>query len=523
MPSTSPRNQKTWKAARRTSKKARRRNGPVHSVATLGSALALLIFPLIILYEQTFATYFGSAVSQLGARTEPEGCPSAIRARTRDGRQSTRRPATQRASRPPPTGLSGKTATTATPLNQVNLRKLEIFRHQEKCLAMFLLTIILSISLLSAQTVSHSNHLIYDNIGSLATRVTHIHVAIPLNISALLEHINLFSSYLTPMLSHKHPTLNVTPAHLQTRAFNNVIESLADMSLEKLILLKDKLHSIQALMPEDNSADISGPRHKRASVLSEAPLIRHKRLTYYQETVQLKLKLRHAQDKIDRLTTEMNKPKTFPSPYGPLPENYFSSIPDYHSYPSYRHQTNDTLHREKRQLLLVAAAISGVVGTFMGLFNQGEIHAINNHLAQIDKTDNMLVHIAQQHEHRIQHLSADLTDLTKVLDQFFLYNPTLLQARLDRQIDIISERIDIVIDTVQHLQHHRLSIRLLSAKQIEILHTNVQTSAAASNLTPLPQHLQDYFQLETSYIHSAHQILILIHVPCSSIDNIFTI
>ena len=52
---------------------------------------------------------------------------------------------------------------------------------------------------------------------------------------------------------------------------------------------------------------------------------------------------------------------------------------------------------------------------------------------------------------------------------------------------------------------------------------NVQTAAATANVTPLPQHLQDYFQLETSYFHSPHQILILIHVPCSSIDNIFTI
>ena len=87
--------------------------------------------------------------------------------------------------------------------------------------------------------------------------------------------------------------------------------------------------------------------------------------------MQLKLKLNHLQDKINRLTAQINAPKTFPSPYGPLPENYFSSIPEYHTYPSYCHQTNDTLHREKCQLLLAAAAISGVVGTFMGLFNQG--------------------------------------------------------------------------------------------------------------------------------------------------------
>jgi hypothetical protein len=40
---------------------------------------------------------------------------------------------------------------------------------------------------------------------------------------------------------------------------------------------------------------------------------------------------------------------------------------------------------------------------------------------------------------------------------------------------------------------------------------------------PLPQNLQDYFQLETSYLQSGNEILILRHVPCSATENLLTI
>ena len=392
---------------------------------------------------------------------------------------------------------------------------------------MFLFTIVVSISLLSAQSVPVSNHLVYDNIGSLATRVTHIHVAIPLNISSLYNHIKLFSAYLQPLLSHPNPGSKNTPADRQTAAFNNVIESIADLTMESLLLLESKLHSIQDIIPDDDESDISGPRHKRTSVLSEPTLIRHKRLTYYQENQQLKRDLASSQHvveqlhhRIDQLNDQL---KTFPSPYGPLPRSYFDPIPAFHTYPAFRHQTNDTLHRNKRQVMLAVAAVTGIVGTFMGLFDHVEINAIKSHLTKLDNSNNMLVHISEEHEHRIQHLTTDLADLVKVLNKFFIYNPTLLHARLNRQLTILSDRIDIIIDTFQHLQHHRLSVKLLSFAQLQILHNSVLTAASESNLTPLTAHLQDYFQLETSYIHTNDQLLILLHVPCSSLSNIFTL
>ena len=385
----------------------------------------------------------------------------------------------------------------------------------------------MSVSLLSAQSVPHSNHLVYDNIGSLATRVTHIHVTIPINISALYNHISLFAAYLQPLLSQPPLPTNPSPADRQTHSFNIVIESLADLTMESLLLLEAKLHSIQDIVPNDDQDDISGPRHKRATDPSEKPLIRNKRLTYWQENVKLRsdlLSANHIIEQLQHRIDELNKQvKTFPSPYGPLPSSYFDPIPYHSSYPSFRHHTNETIHRQKRQLLLAAAAITGAVGTFMGLFNHVEINAIKNHLNNLDNSNNMLVHIAKEHEHRIQHLVTDLSDLTNVIDKFFIYNPTLLQARLNRQISIITERIDILTDTFQHLQHHRLSIRLLSNHQLHILHNNVLESATKSHLTPLTSHIHDYYQLETSYMHTNDQLLIFIHVPCSSQDNIFTL
>ncbi len=56
-------------------------------------------------------------------------------------------------------------------------------------LSLFLLNANLT---LTSSFTSHSYHIIYDNIGSLGTRLSHIHVAILINISAL--HLKFKSS-----------------------------------------------------------------------------------------------------------------------------------------------------------------------------------------------------------------------------------------------------------------------------------------------------------------------------------------
>ena len=75
----------------------------------------------------------------------------------------------------------------------------------------------------------------------------------------------------------------------------------------------------------------------------------------------------------------------------------------------------------------------------------------------------------------------------------------------------------------QQLQTHRLSTKLLSHPQLLALHHEIQTLAAKTDTIPIPRNLHDYFQLETSYLRSNNQIIILLHVPCSSEQSLFTI
>ena len=116
----------------------------------------------------------------------------------------------------------------------------------------------------------------------------------------------------------------------------------------------------------------------------------------------------------------------------------------------------------------------------------------------------MLVHISEQHEQHIDALAQELLNLTDLLETLIKFNPTLMFARLDYQLSAIEERVDALVDTVQQLQHHKLSIKILTHKQLVAMHNDVMTSAESLSTVPLPQNLQDYFQLETSYLTSGN-------------------
>jgi hypothetical protein len=95
--------------------------------------------------------------------------------------------------------------------------------------------------------------------------------------------------------------------------------------------------------------------------------------------------------------------------------------------------------------------------------------------------------------------------------------------RLDYKFSSIEERVEALLDTIQQLQHHKLSINLLSQKQLLALGNDVMSSAESLAAVPLPQNHQDYFQLQTSYLKSGDEIQILLRVPCSATENQTTI
>jgi hypothetical protein len=78
--------------------------------------------------------------------------------------------------------------------------------------------------------------------------------------------------------------------------------------------------------------------------------------------------------------------------------------------------TSETpLSRSKRQLLVAAAAFSGVLGTFFGLYNSFEIHKIQKDILNLSDQHNLLVGIVKKHEHQIHELADDLNHLTDII------------------------------------------------------------------------------------------------------------
>jgi hypothetical protein len=185
--------------------------------------------------------------------------------------------------------------------------------------------------------------------------------------------------------------------------------------------------------------------------------------------------------------------------------------------------TETPLSRAKRQLLVAAAAFSGVLGTFFGLYNSFEISKIQKDILNLSDQHNLLVGIVKKHEHQIHELADDLDHLTEIIRLLITYNPALVYAKFEHNVRIIEDRLSVLFDTLQQLQHQRLSVTLLDEHQMNLLHQSVINTATSRNLQVLPTRPQDYFQLDLSYIRSGKDVLMILHVPCVTKNHLLSI
>ena len=191
--------------------------------------------------------------------------------------------------------------------------------------------------------------------------------------------------------------------------------------------------------------------------------------------------------------------------------------------PSIANHDYDKLVRTKRQILAGIGAAAGVLGTFLGLFNEGEISNIRSQLGNVQANQNVLVHISHTHDQQIHLLHAELTHLTSIIKLLIKYNPALVYAKLESQLQIVQDRLKILQDAVQQLQHQRMAVTLLDLNQLHNVFHSVQTMASQKGYTLLPTKPQDFFQLDTSYIRTGANVLILLHVPCLTDNHLLTI
>jgi hypothetical protein len=413
--------------------------------------------------------------------------------------------------------------------------------------------------------------IMFNQVGQMASSMAYIHAAIPLNISTYQEHLSLFATTLNQITN--------TPSDKNTP----LVKSIKDMALfaaKRLNKLSTKLRTIDNVLPNDDFSNTLNTRQKRFVDFLFAPAIidatrKHrnaslegdlfdkncnlKNLTapppYYFNPAQPALRQgrflglihhmirkQHELQEIARRkylwacylnkTASANQPSTTaPTPTTETPEINSPDYIDFHSFLTHTKpkQTIDTdiintdKHRQKRQIFAAIGVIGGVLGTILGLFNQHEIHNIVNHVSKLESNQNLIINVAHKNTKAIEHFGNELDHLANVVNSLITFNPSLVYARLQAQLDDLSDHLVSLLDTIQQLQHQKLSISLLDMDQLNELYAHLQSAADKNNYKLLIQSPQDIFQLDVSYIRKGADVLILIHVPCLTDTHLLTI
>jgi hypothetical protein len=187
-------------------------------------------------------------------------------------------------------------------------------------------------------------------------------------------------------------------------------------------------------------------------------------------------------------------------------------------------QQTDLIERQKRLAPAVAIGIAGgALGTFMGLYNQVELRFLQQSINELQRNTNLLVRLTNEHDLKIKDIAKSLVSLSQVVELYLQYNPTVLYARLEEQIDQLEDRLDQALRVVQQLQNRRLSVDFLTGEQLGTLHNELEQIAHGKQLQLLPTKVPDYFQIETSYVRSGKDVLIVLHVPSVHLHHTLTL
>jgi len=192
-------------------------------------------------------------------------------------------------------------------------------------------------------------------------------------------------------------------------------------------------------------------------------------------------------------------------------QNFSSTIPLDHS-------------RNKRMAPFLAfGAISGILGTFLGIYSVFEIEHLKTQLNDQARNHNLLVHVTKKQEEQIHKITENMNAICSLIKLMVQYNPALIAAQISNQLDLYDARLTRAVNAVQELQNRRLSVDLLDTYQMLELQKAVLEVAKERGYTVLPERLTDFFQLETSYLRQGNDILILLHVPCVVHEQLLTI
>jgi hypothetical protein len=155
----------------------------------------------------------------------------------------------------------------------------------------------------------------------------------------------------------------------------------------------------------------------------------------------------------------------------------------------------------------------GVLGTFMGLYNRQQIKVLQQDLATLGRNFNQLVDITTTNTQDINNLKLQMADLSNFMMIIHEISAPSISIKLTRMELIIKRRITKAVAAVQQAQHRRLAVNYLPTKKLKQLYHNIETTALKMKNQLITTQPSDLFQLEVSYFFDGQDLQLLLHVP----------
>jgi hypothetical protein len=321
-------------------------------------------------------------------------------------------------------------------------------------------------------------HVIFEQIGEMASTVTYIHVKLTIEFELIEKHIfeyqerlNIFKRQLSTDKNYEMPdhvrekVTDDSAYNLQRQIVKRHIEAAQRILTNKLVTTNTLLYEVNQLknaMPQPSDQD-------RMFVSADQPFnISDTNQTVIESKLKINLK--------------------------------FQTNP----------VMNDILANRNARFVNPIGFALGAFGTFMGLFNARQITNLRKEIAEKQA---IMINMIQDNRKRIHDMSAVLQVLKTFMASSHLYDLSVFISEINDIENEIRTKIQWATHALQAAQYHRLSIDFLNTDQLLALFGKLQKQSQISGQQLLTERPSDLYQLELSYFYDGTNVNLLLHVP----------
>ena len=362
-----------------------------------------------------------------------------------------------------------------------------------------------------------ANHIIFEQVGEMASSVTYLHVKFEVDIQDIEDNVYEYRQLFPKLKAFLEPLYK---GNIKTEMkIDTVKDWLWEIRKEKQ---KEINQATQEALKELDRALANRQNHTE-KFLQDIQAIRNALPTVKQD--QSTIRVKRAAKENNKEHSSMLIQKAAAGLSAAVVQKYVTQLTKGTSHlaskPIVQKMAKQALKtftiRQSRGILGLGL---GVLGTFMGLFNTFQIHNLKKELNEQREAHNRLVEVVQEQGDHIQQLDEAFARMKTQFDYLRSSNSLLLGNELGNIEEQIRDRINKVTHVIQVAQTRRLAIDFLPAEYLPILYQQLESQAREISHKLITKQPSDLFQLELSYFYDGSNVQLLLHVPTVPNDSI---